>query len=231
MKKTACIILTLVLCLLFSGCTCQHEVEIVDSKASTCMQKGYDLYKCKKCEESYTVEKDAYGAHVYAEDTFSCQARACIIESCAYIEAPTTQHTYTQEYICSACMSAKECTLKTLGNDFSAQILEQARKNAGELIGNFEIVILDAENTILNLQNYIINPKINDSEITGGLFVKFDVTYGTPETLFTVYYNFGLQFSEEQTDDLAFTYDGSDEIWYLEVVEGNKTILFEYSIL
>ena len=43
--------------------------------------------------------------------------------------------------------------------------------------------------------------------------------------------NFGLQLSEEQTNDVAFTYSKSDETWYLEVVEGNKNILFEYSIV
>ena len=62
-----------------------------------------------------------------------------------------------------------------------------------------------------------------------GLFVKFDVTYGTQETLFTIYHIFRLQLNEEQTKNVAFTYFQSNEIWYLEIVEGNKTISFEYS--
>ena len=63
-----------------------------------------------------------------------------------------------------------------------------------------------------------------------GLFVKFDVTYGGADVLFTIYYNFGLQFSEEQSENVELTYDGI-ETWSLDVVENNKTILFEYSIV
>ena len=120
--------------------------------------------------------------------------------------------------------------MEILGRDFSTQILEQARKNAGDLVGKAEIVVLNAQDTILHIQNYIFSPQIDTSKITGGLFVKFDVNLNGEETIFTVYYNFALQFSEEQTNDIEVSLDQGNESWYLEVVEGNKTILFEYSI-
>jgi hypothetical protein len=68
-----------------------------------------------------------------------------------------------------------------------------------------------------------------ENKIVAGLFVKFDVANGTDDVLFTIYYNFGLQFSEEQASNISVTYDGS-EYWYLEVVKENKTIVFEYSV-
>ena len=72
---------------------------------------------------------------------------------------------------------------------------------------------------------------MDKEKIIGGLFVKFDVTGGTNDAPFTIYYNFALQFSEEQKSDIEFSYEGSDETCKLEVVEGKKTIVFEYSIL
>ena len=61
--------------------------------------------------------------------------------------------------------------------------------------------------------------------------MRFDVTNGGDEVLFSIYYNFGLQMTEPQEKDIAFTYEGSDEIWYLETIEGEPTILFEFSIV
>ena len=233
MKKMFFLILSVAFLVVLMGCNetdCDHNYTLIDSKASSCTEMGYDTYQCQDCKESYKEWKNEYSEHTYSNN-YTCCARACINEGCVYVEKASTEHTYTQEYICRDCETAKNCTLEIIGADFSSQILERARKNAGDMIGDFSIVVLDSENTILNLQNYIIAPQIDVSKITAGLFVKFDVTLGGTETLFTIYYNFGLQFSEEQIDDLAFTYDGSNEIWFLEVVEGNKTILFEYSIV
>ena len=120
-------------------------------------------------------------------------------------------------------------TLKSLGEQYSEDILRQAQINAGTMVGNYEIVVLDAYNTVQNIQNYTFN-NIDFNKVIGGLFVKFDVTNGTDQVLFTIYYNFGLQFIEEQTQDLSVTYDGV-EFWYLEVVEQDPTVLFEYSIV
>ena len=153
---------------------------------------------------------------------------------CPYID-PTllgkkcTEHTYTREYVCSSCGESAECTLEIIGRDFSDAILKQARKNAGTMTGDFEIVTLGAEETVANLQHYTMSEAADYSKIVAGLFVKFDVKISDAEG-FTIYYNFGLQFSEELTADIGVTYDAS-EVWVLEVVEGNKTIAFEYSVL
>ena len=100
---------------------------------------------------------------------------------------------------------------------------------AGYMTGNFEVVVLDKQETCDNIQIYIFD-SIETDKIVEGLFVKFEVTNGTKDVLFTIYYNFGLQFSEEQTSNIRVTYDES-EYWDLEVVEENKTIVFEYSII
>ncbi len=100
---------------------------------------------------------------------------------------------------------------------------------AGSMTGNFEVVVLGKEETLANIENYTFDNRLDKTKIIAGLFVKFDVIMDGENIAFTIYYNFGLQFSEEQKEDIGVTYDGS-EIWYLEVVNGNQTILFEYSI-
>lgn len=87
------------------------------------------------------------------------------------LRTSTVEHEYTQGFVCSACQARKNCTLETLGQDFSKQILN-----------------------------------IN-------------------------YYNFGLQFCQEQENGIEFAYEGSSEKWLLEVAEDNKTILFEIRLL
>lgn len=121
-------------------------------------------------------------------------------------------------------------TLESLAKEYEDAMLMQAAKNAGGLVGNFDIEILDKEETIENLQSYIISKNINYDKIIRGLFVKFEVTNADKDVLFTAYYNFGLEFSEEQESDIAFTFGGSNEAWLLEVVEENKCLVFEYSI-
>jgi hypothetical protein len=119
-------------------------------------------------------------------------------------------------------------TLEDLAEKYNEKIIAQAKSMAGAMIGNFEVVVLNKQETLENIQNYTFD-SIVENKIVAGLFVKFDVTNGTDDVLFTIYYNFGLQFSEEQASNIRVTYDGS-EYWYLEVVEGNKTIVFEYSV-
>jgi hypothetical protein len=191
------------------------------------VEKGYGLYECQKCKQIKKEDKPNFAPHEYSDD-YTCHDRECLIDGCDHVETSTTEHSFTKEYVCEFCKTAKPCTLEIIGQDFSQQILAQARINAGSMTGDFEIVVLDAESTKQNIQNYTTSA-FDEDKITKGLFVKFDVTNGGEITLFTIYYNFGLQFSEEQTSDVSFTYDGT-ETWFLEVVEGNKTILFEYSI-
>lgn len=159
---------------------------------------------------------------------------ACLVIICNIFvgcDSGECQHEHIEEYVCTECGEAVECTLEILARDYADEMMEQAKINAGDLTGNFQIVVLGKEETVQNLQNYKISPSIDTEDITGGLFVKLDVTMGGAEVLFTVYYNFALQFASEQENDLVFTYDGSDEAWALEVIEGNKTILFEMQLV
>ena len=208
---------------------CVHQYVLVESRNSTCVEKGYDLYQCSNCQTTKKEENESFGIHIY-DTEYTCQDRKCITKNCGYIEKASSKHEYTKEYVCSGCKTPKACTLEIIGRDYSNDILNQARINAGALTGNFEIVVLDKESTIQNLQNYKTS-SMDKEKIIGGLFVKFDVTGGINDAPFTIYYNFALQFSEEQKSDIEFSYEGSDETWKLEVVDGNKTILFEYSIL
>ena len=139
-------------------------------------------------------------------------------------------HSYNKEYVCTNCGDVAECTLETIAQDFADDILRQAEVNAGQMVGDFEIVILEREDTLRYIENYIFVEHLDKGKIVRGLFVKFDVTYGGEYVLLSAYYNFGLEFSEEVTDDIAVSYMGGDEIWMLEVVEGNKKIVFEYSV-
>jgi hypothetical protein len=97
------------------------------------------------------------------------------------------------------------------------------------MIGEFEVVVLEAQTTKENIQMYRFD-SIEIDKIVAGLFVKVEITCGTEYVLDTIYYNFGLQFSEDQDSDISVTHDGS-EYWELEVVEENKTVVFEYSIV
>ena len=231
MKRIVYAIIIAVVTFLFSSCEiiCDHNYILIDKTESTCMKVGYSLYQCEGCGDLIKEDDTEAGEHIYF-DEISCHDKKCIVEGCSYIKEASAQHRYTDRYICAECDSTIDCTLQTLARDYGTQLLEQARKNSGTMQGSFEVVVLDAENTVLNIQNYITNPDIDTSKVTGGLFVKFNTSI-TPESApITIYYNFALQFCEEQTRDMAFSYTGSEEIWYLEVVDGNKTILFEYSI-
>ena len=230
MKRFAIFFLTILMLVLLVACNeggntpsvCQHR-------------DADDNALCDKCGESYTDGIDGDHddtkkcTHQYSS-LATCIDRTCIINGCEHVEVATTQHEYTREYICVGCRQTTDCTLEILGQTYSKEILTQARINAGTLTGNFEVVVLGKEETIIRLQNYIISENFDETKLLRGLFVKFDVTMGGDEVLFTTYYNFGLQFSDEQLNDIAFTHPDVDEVWLLEVVEGNKTILFEDSI-
>lgn len=48
----------------------------------------------------------------------------------------------------------------------------------------------------------------------------------------TMYYNFGLELSVEQKEDILVSTGKPEDLWfdewYLEVVDGNKKLLFEF---
>ena len=154
--------------------------------------------------------------------------------SLAFVSCNTQEevcrHEFSREYVCTKCGEATTCTLDILGQEYKEEILALAQKNAGDMVGNFEIVVLGKDETIANLQNYQMTPNLDHSTIEKGLFVKFEVTMGGAEVLATIYYNFGVEFNIEMTEDISVTYENAPESWFLEVVEGNKKIAFEYSV-
>ena len=123
-----------------------------------------------------------------------------------------------------------QTTLKSLGKEYEDELILQAKINAGTEDGVFKVVVLGADETIENIQNYNFSPSINQDEIIKGLFVEYGVLDGNGDVLYCIYYNFGLQFSRKQTQSVTVNYGGWGDTWTLDVVEDNKTILFEYSI-
>ena len=234
MRKNLLFVVFIVLifsCLCFVACdkACEeHNYELIASEDSTCAKKGYDLYQCTNCKEFKREEKQLKTEHTY-DTNATCVDRECVVDGCNHKEEATTEHDYTKKYVCSECGDKKDCSLTIIGNDYKEELLNQARLMAGSMTSNFEVVVLGKEETLSNIENYTFATMMDKTKIVGGLFVKFDVIMVGENIAFTIYYNFGLQFSEEQNEDIGVTYDGC-EIWYLEVVDGNKTILFEYSI-
>ena len=207
---------------------CDHDYKIAGSKASTCIESGYTFSQCTRCQSLKMEEDERLSHHTFA-DAYACHDRQCVTPNCTHVEIATTPHEYNNEYVCRVCKDKKACDLETIARDFSADMFQQARINAGTMTGTFEIVIFDRENTLTNIENYIFSANLDKSKIVKGLFVKFDVTNGGEDVLFTIYYNFGLQFSET-VSDIGVSYQGSYEVWMLEAVEANPTIVFEYSI-
>ena len=234
MRKNLSFVVIIVLifsCFSFVACEkeCEeHNYELIASEESTCVEKGYDIYQCVNCKEIKKEDKQLKVEHTY-DTNATCVDRECVVVGCNHTEEATTEHDYTKKYICSECGVEKPCSLEIIGNDYKEELLNQARLMAGSMTGNYEVVVLGKEETLSNIENYTFATMMDKTKIVGGLFVKFDVIMDGENIAFTIYYNFGLQFSEEQKEDVGVTYDGS-EIWYLEVVDGNKTILFEYSI-
>ena len=232
-RKSSVLVLIVALiisCLSFAACNkvCEeHSYELIESKNSTCIEKGYDLYRCTTCQVTKQEEKQL-SAHTY-DTNESCVARECVAPGCTHIEAATAEHDYAENYVCRVCGDKKDCSLSILGEDFEEALLAQAQLMAGGMTGNYDVVVLGKEETLANIENYTFGDGMDKTKIVAGLFVKFDVTFGGADVAFTIYYNFGLQFSEEMTEDISVTYDGT-EIWYLEVVDADPTILFEYSI-
>lgn len=64
-----------------------HDYYVADSKEPTCKEKGYVVYNCKRCEESYTVEAEIVDHHY---------------ELTAVVEATPEQEGY-EEYACKFC--------------------------------------------------------------------------------------------------------------------------------
>lgn len=202
MKKVFFVVFMLTLFALLCSCEkmCWHSYSLISSEQPTCAKSGYELYQCTLCQETKKDEIPATG-----------------------------QHSYTNKYVCAICSTPKECTLEVIKNDFSQEMLAQARQNARDMDGNFQLVILEREETLANLQNYVISSEFDSEKLVRGLFVKLEVTnFGAP---FTVYYNFGLEFNAPQEAPIAFTVDGWGEAWVLETVSGNRNIVFEYSIV
>lgn len=154
-----------------------------------------------------------------------------ILALCFSLVACFDTHTNSESEESETQSQKEPYTLEDLGEEYEDEILEHAETLAGDLEGTFEIVVLGKNKTKNQLENYIISENIDMGDIVSGLFVKFEVEDDNGEIITTIYYNYGLEFKDEQTKDVGFSFEGSDEVWLLEVVEKNKKLLFEYSIL
>ena len=124
----------------------------------------------------------------------------------------------------TACSGEK--SLKGLGKKYEDELIVQAQINAGTKNGEFNVVVLGAEETKNYIVNYNFSPNINKDDIVAGLFVEYKIS----EDSMPIYYNFGLEFNSKQTTDVTVNFTGLLDTWMLEVVEENPKILFEYSI-
>lgn len=168
--------------------------------------------------------------HTYA-DEFTCHDRACLQEGCTHVEPATTSH-LVEKYACKDCGEKFGCSLEILKEDYSEAMLAQAKRNAGELTGDFEVVILGREDAMGAVGVYNFPENFDKNAITRGLFVKFDALDPYDDTiLFTLYYNFGLELREDQRLDVSVSAPGTEDAWCLEVVKGNPKLLFEFSIV
>ena len=123
-----------------------------------------------------------------------------------------------------------EYTLENLREEYRSDMLAHARSLTDAKSGEFEVVILEKEQTVEKLQAYTFSRNLDVDEITRGLFVKFSLI-DSEGLLHTSYYNYGLEFNKKQKKDIRFSLDGNEETWRLEVVKENNHLLFEYSIV
>ena len=204
------------------GCTHVEYAadEHVGGKA-TCLEQAI----CEVCGEHYGT----LAPHTYA-DEYTCYDRACLQEGCTHVEYAAGEHV-VEKYACKICGEKFGCTLEILQQDYAEEMLAQAKRNADESSGAFKIVILDKEETLNNIALYQFPEDFKKDSVLRGLFVRYDMfSPENGEILFTVYYNFGLEFFEEQNADVPVSAPGTSDTWYLEVVKGNPKLLFEFSI-
>ncbi len=126
----------------------QHEFKLAETVAPTCVDSGYDVYKCSACDASYNIVTVHANGHTFVEDTSKAVAPTCSEVGHKYFkcsacgtdgydyEVPATgRHNYTETVVVSAtCESAgytyKKCTcgavekssikaLDALGHDYS----------------------------------------------------------------------------------------------------------------
>ena len=119
--------------------------ELIDHKDSTCVEKGYDKYKCEKCDETKTVELDLINHKYEITKTVkpTCQKEGykeytCTVCGDSYKESiDKVSHDYKltktvdatcekngyKEYTCTMCGdSYQKVTDKKLGHDFSKKV-------------------------------------------------------------------------------------------------------------
>lgn len=119
--------------------------ELIDHKESTCVEKGYDKYKCEKCDETKTVELDLIKHKYELTNTVesTCQKEGYKEYTCSMcgdsyretidkvdhnyklsktVDATCTKDGY-KEYTCTMCgTSYQEVTNKKLGHDFNKKV-------------------------------------------------------------------------------------------------------------
>ncbi len=183
---------------------------------ATCTQQAI----CEICNQPY----GELAPHTYA-DQYTCHDRKCINKDCFHIEYATTEHTL-EKYACIYCKTSIGCSLEILQRDYETLIVEKV-KNFGYGEANYSVVILNQDETLKNLENYYFSEQLDKTKITRGLFVKVEPFNGK-----TMYYNFGLELSVEQKEDILVSTGKPEDLWfdewYLEVVDGNKKLLFEF---
>ncbi|MBE6917848.1 MAG: hypothetical protein E7470_08130 [Ruminococcaceae bacterium] len=115
MKKIISLLLALVLCLSLCACSkdswqagdsasnCNHNYQITENVASTCIANGYILYTCSLCQHTYRLEQPAI-EHIYKEATCT-SPKTC--STCGATFGEPAEHRFAN----ATCTSPQTCTV------------------------------------------------------------------------------------------------------------------------
>lgn len=106
------VITTIVMCLFFTGCTCEHQYVSKVTKDATCSEEGVRTYTCTKCENTYTQAIPKNDNHQYK----------LISET-----APTVLQNGFNLYSCSRCGHSYTETIPRLKSDWEVYYNDSVR--------------------------------------------------------------------------------------------------------
>ena len=152
----------LFLCVLFSGCTCNHSFEGTEVRKASCAQYGIMRYTCTKCDAQYEEFIPKSSNHNYSKKDVlpaTCESQGYRIYKCStcgdsysekiptnsshnYVIASSKEATCTESgtrtYQCSYCSARKTETISATGHSFTEATCTTPKtcKNCGKTEGS-----------------------------------------------------------------------------------------------
>lgn len=202
----------------------KHNLEHFQHTAASCTENGnIEYWHCTSCGKYYADSS----ANTELNDN------AWILNA--------TGHNYVNHY-CTVCMKAQPAqSLEDLVFFYEDDMIKAAKKingNPNDVLNfEYEVCILDQNETIQFMQNYQLSPNIPNSEIERGLFVKCTaIHHDTQQIMYTAFFNYGLQLNKEYERldvSTVIEYPGGSVTsnWYLQPLTENAKVFFEFSII